>query len=133
MANFPDGDYENVDVIEFDDLRNFVEWIKSKALDFALQRIGENFFDDPDKYKDKWEQPDEDTLPYDEVVDSLSPFLMRNKNRFEILTLDLEKVLSEMTNLLLQNMLSILVDMDVLEMCWNESTSNFMWRVKEES
>lgn len=133
MPGTPDGDYEEINVVEFDNLENFVDWIKNRALEFALQRIGDNFFDDPDKYKDKWDQPEESDLSYDTVVDSLSPFLMKTQKKYEILTLDLEKVLSELTNLLLQNILNTLVDMEVLEMCWNDETDNFMWRVNHKS
>lgn len=132
MSFFEKEYSDNTPVIEIVDIYEFVSWIRNKSLTLARIQIGKNFFGDPKKYIERWEEPDEDDLSEEYVFDELVPFLHpdeKDRKKFYILALDAQKILGIIANKLLYTFLSQLVDEGVLEMCWNSKSNDFMWRV----
>lgn len=124
--------YEEVSVIEIEDIDEFVDWVRKQALSFALERIGKSFFKEESKYDGLWEFPEEEDLSSDEVLNEIDKVVVvEDQSKMLILTRDVERALGNVTNLLLQRLLGKLVDIGVLEMCWNPETEDFMWRVPE--
>lgn len=124
--------YEEVSVIEIADIDEFVDWVRAQALSFAVKRIGKSFFNDESKYDNIWDFPEEEDLSPDEVLNEIDKVVViEEQDKMLILTKDVEFALGNVTNLLLQRLLGKLVDAEVLEMCWNPETEDFMWRVPE--
>lgn len=125
-------DFDDAPVIEIVDLNEFISWLRQQSLNLALMQIGKNFFDDPQKYVGIWEDPDDEDLSEDDVFDEIIPYLFVDDNdqdKFYLLSKDAQKALGEVTNKLIYVFLNELVDEGVLEMCWNDETNDFMWRV----
>ena len=129
-------EYEEIFVIEITDIKKFILWMKKQTLVLSLYQIGKTFFDDPKFYKDKWDVPDEEDLSDNDVFEEVFSFLVADEDKngnYYITTDDAEEVLGVLTNKYIRNILSKLVDMGVLEMCWDGEQDKIIFRVSKNS
>jgi len=127
-------EYEEIFVIEITNMKKFILWMKKQTLSLSLHQIGKTFFGDPDFYKDMWDVPDNEDLSDNEVFEEVFSFLVADEEEngnYYITTDDTEEVLGVLTNTFIRRIMSKLVDMGVLDMCWDSEQDKIIFRVSK--
>ena len=115
------------------DIRSFKEYVRRQVWKKFCGKIHDCFDDEDDDSILNKQELTEEELPQDILDCEIEKFVVQDefdRNKGYILKADIARLITSLTNELISNHLNSMVDIGVMEMCWDDKKCEFIWRPK---